>query len=186
MGCCLLAAFLIAGARRAWFAVFPSRRPVVAAFAPVASRPAPGADPAPLGSGAGPRTADVRRIGAPLVVAATVAAYALVTWVLALSGAISTPASLVRDVALAGLLAASAIVAASSTPTSSRTSETGVALATSGLAWTALSLVDMHLLGGIDVVAAATAVELIVHGTGLALLSTGVALMRAPALLKGA
>src|SRR5690349_197776 len=115
MGCCLLAAFLIAGVRRAWFAVFPDRRPPVATFAPAASRPAPGANlELTAGGGAGPWAADqagrgagpwaadpAPRIGLPLVAAATVAAYALATWGLDLLGTVSTPAPLVRDVALA-------------------------------------------------------------------------------------
>ncbi|TXL57583.1 hypothetical protein FHP06_12380 [Aeromicrobium terrae] len=78
------------------------------------------------------------------------------------------------------------LLAVSSKPAPSRGNHVGMALAASGLAWTVLSLVDMHLLGGIEVAAASTVVELVVHGTGLALLSTGVALMRAPALLRGA
>lgn len=181
MGCCLLAALLIAGVRRAWFAVFPDRRPATATFAPAAARPAPGqvlvaAEPA--------SSLPVRRVGLPMVAAMTVAAYALVTWLLDLLGAVATPHSIGRDVALAGVLAACVLVAVSSTPTPSRTSEVGVAMAVGGLAWTVLSLVDMHLLGGIEVTAASAAVELAVHGTGLALLSTGVALMRAPALVR--
>jgi hypothetical protein len=188
MGCCLLAAFLIAGVRRAWFAVFPNRRPVVAAFAPAASRPAPGGVVAPPPPAATPPPA--RRIGTPLVMAVTVAAYALVTWVLDLLGIVSTPRSLARDALLAGTIAVAVLIALSSKPAApSRASETGVALALSGVVWTWLSLIDMHALGGIEVVSASAAVELVVHGTGLALLSTGVALLRAPALasrLEGA
>lgn len=42
MACCIVIALLITGVRRAWFALLPSRRPVVRAFAPPARRPGPG------------------------------------------------------------------------------------------------------------------------------------------------
>ena len=42
MGCCIAAALIISLTRRIWFAIFPGRRPVILAFAPPATRPAPG------------------------------------------------------------------------------------------------------------------------------------------------
>lgn len=42
MGCCLALAYLVAVARRAWFAVVPDAPATAVAFAPPARRPAPG------------------------------------------------------------------------------------------------------------------------------------------------
>lgn len=188
MGCCLLAALIISVVRRAWYAL-TGRTPRVVRFAPAASRPAPGLDAAtvsvtPTAAGHG------RRIGWPLAVALTTVAYALAVSGLTATGVLRTGsapnASLVgRDLGLTALIVTAALIAfGSRRPPVSRLDAAAVALSVAGALWTVLAIVDMHVLGAVDVARHALLADLLVHGTGLALLFSGLALLRAPRALS--
>ena len=167
MGCCIAAALIISLVRRAWFGVFPGRRPVVISFAPPARRPAPGT------SVLEPQTLTAPpRSGPSPAIAATVALYVSAIAVLGMTGAapdLSDPLIpwFARDVLLAAVFGVALVRAYGCS-----VRDLPRFLAVAGATWTALAIIDMHLF---ELFTLSTSADILVHGGGFLVLCIGLA-----------
>lgn len=183
MGCCLVAALVISVLRRVRYAVLPGQPPVTAAFAPSPRRPAPGTMLVGLAA-APPATAPpARLVSAPVAAGLAVLAYVTAVALLDAVGLLVTGDDplvgwTARDLGAAALLVAALLAAAGTTPRArSRLDDVSVACIAAGATWTALAIVDMHVLGLFEL---GTVGDVLLHGSGLALLMTGLALHAPP------
>lgn len=171
MGCCIAAALIISLTRRIWFAIFPGRRPVILAFAPPATRPAPGTTLPALHDALSER----RRSSSAAAISLAAALYGTTTAVLRITGAVDDlPDPLIgwfaRDVLLAAVFGIALIAAYGRRPRDLPRS-----LAAAGATWTALAIVDLHVFGLFGL---STTGDILFHGFGFVVLCIGLATRR--------
>ncbi|MCW2749429.1 MAG: hypothetical protein JWR83_539 [Aeromicrobium sp.] len=180
MGCCIVAALIISGVRKAYFAVFPGRKPEVVAFAPAARRPGPGSSPQAI------PVPDALRTALPtglVAIAASIAVYVTVVAALRHAGTLAvSPSPLLgwtsRDLVMAAALAGVLLIALSGRrPVRGPVDEWSAALTALGASWTALAVFDMHVFGLFEL---STMGDIAFHGVGLAALFVGLALHQPP------
>jgi hypothetical protein len=183
MGCCLVAALLVSLVRKAWFGL-SGRTPVPAPFPPPARRAAPGAHPTPArptGHAVGPDLTRPR-LAPPAAAAVVTLAYAALTALTTATGLAASATDplvggFVRDVVLAGVLVVLLALAARSRPVPRPAREqTGRCLVAAGLVWTALLVLDLHLLG--HALPTSTVLDVALHAAAVVGLWAGLLLWR--------
>jgi hypothetical protein len=183
MGCCILAALIISVVRKAYFAVFPGRKPEVVAFAPAARRLGPGSSIPLLSDDRLQERPDTRLPTAPVAGAIAVGLYVTVIASLRHAGALTTFAAprvgwTSRDLIMAAIFAGMLLIALGGRrPSRNHLDEWSSALTATGASWTALAVTDMHLFGLFEM---STTGDIAFHGAGLAALFTGLAMRQPP------
>lgn len=175
MACCLVAALLFGVAQRAWFWLFPARKPVQVDFAPAAWRPAPGRQLVPQERAVSTR----RRISwgwLPIGAAAGIAWYAVLLDVLAIFGAVHLGGhGTVRTALLAVGAACLLGVGVRTQPDRRSVDLWAFVLTGAGVAWSMASIADMHVFGFVELSTHAFAPDVAFHGVGFALAMLGAA-----------